>query len=122
MSDLIDRDSLKSAMCTACSNGTVESVGCNGDNCAIIDVINSQPKIDSESIHKGRWIYVKDGIRCSLCNVFVPLNSKYYKKKRDLILDNPRCKSCGAKMDLRTITEISLDCADDVMMRGIKND
>ena len=69
------------------------------------------PTIEAEPVRHGRWetqeLAPEKWKFCSLCG---------YANKRGQQWNC--CPCCGAKMDLRTPTQIQLDEADDVLMGG----
>lgn len=69
--------------------------------------VKEAPTIDAEPVRNGQWEYddVNDLDYCSECNT--GMNGGF-----------PFCPWCGARMDLRTSTEVGLDIADSVMMGG----
>ena len=74
--------------------------------------IYEAPTIEAEPVKRGHWILTSDEqyeyCRCSECgydtgeNWMIGSEIKY-------------CENCGARMDLRTPTEVALDFADSVM-------
>lgn len=70
-----------------------------------------QPTIEAEPVRRGRWIETtvrgNQSIICSACSA-----------ENQTICPSNFCPNCGARMDLRTPTEVQLDEADDVMMGG----
>lgn len=93
---------------------------------AILEVIHA-PTIEAEPARRGRWEtwgYVFHGIewkRCSRCGKCADV-SYYGLLDGEIKMSTPAiCGGCGARMDLRTPTEVQLDEADSVMMGGADN-
>lgn len=93
----------------------------------IADMIEDAPTIDAEPVKHAYWEswgYVFHGIewkRCSACGKCAGVS--YYELLDGKIeMETPAiCGCCGARMDLRTPTEVQLDEADSVMMGGSDN-
>ena len=72
------------------------------------------PTIEPEVRH-GRWIVKGQEIYCSECNeesLYNPFGASKFSRF---------CPNCGARMDLRTPTEVELDIEDSVMIGGAEN-
>ena len=80
---------------------------------AVLEYAENLPTIEPEVRH-GRWIRrASDMFDCSECeeSTYLICSAKkcsYYY-----------CPNCGAKMDLRTPTEVELDVVDSVMMGDV---
>ena len=98
MSELIDREKLKSAIRNKFTGLS--------DRCEINEIINAQPTVDS--VVHGHWIFKDstgggftepiDTYICSKCGKVSEMSCAYISK------DN-FCKNCGAKMDEDTERE-----------------
>ena len=72
--------------------------------------IYEAPKVEAEPVRHGRWILDHHGVVvCNLCRYPQQIGAKDF------------CGKCGARMDLRTPTEVQLDEAGSVMMGGADN-
>ena len=75
--------------------------------------VKNAPTIEAEQVQHGRWIKLPESCQadyeCSECGAGIGK------------IKPPYCALCGAKMDLRTPTEVQLDEADNVMMGGADN-
>lgn len=94
-------------------------------------IISKQPTIESEPMRHGRWVEtepdeddrklgIEFSIKCSRChdeNSHLDFNENHEITGKTFWRSR-FCPNCGAKMDLRTPTEVQLDEADDVMMGG----
>jgi hypothetical protein len=104
MSELIDREDLKSAIRN--KYASLE------DRCEINEIINAQPTVDSVSVVHGHWIYDPNGMdwnlgawRCSKCGC---KNNNIGGDERInplLFAGSKYCPNCGAKMDEDTERE-----------------
>ena len=90
-------------------------------NVMAVDDLEYLPTIEAEPVRHGRWIETRHtpigdtmycDCNCSNCNFEITREKGRYPKF---------CENCGARMDLRTPTEVQLDEADDVMMGGADN-
>lgn len=74
-----------------------------------LDCITMADTIDAEPVRHGQWVRrkVPGGARMFVCSACNSVAQSSYSKY---------CCNCGAKMDLRTPTEVQLDEADSVMM------
>ena len=112
MQELIDRDT---ALKLAYHNyyPSIDHLCCSV-KCATYDELKALPTIEAEPVRHGRWIFdeytAKYGhpYKCSECK----------EESRDTY---DYCPCCGARMDLRTPTDVQLDEADSVMMGGADN-
>lgn len=95
MPEPIDKDKLITAICIACSNGTIEIEGCESETCAIQKLINEQPTIEAEFVRHGRWI---NDTFCSECKRF-PVDVSVSISNQELTKYFSRCPHCGARMD-----------------------
>lgn len=79
----------------------------------ILIMLDNMPSIDAEPVRHGRWIKLAESCQadyeCSECGAGIGK------------IKPPYCAICGAKMDLRTPTEVQLDEADNIMMGGADN-
>lgn len=76
------------------------------------ELVALMPTIEAEPVRHGRWKQRRNGeYYCTNCG-----------REERLIFQKNFCPRCGARMDLRTPTEVSLDIADSVMMGGADND
>ena len=107
MADLIERSELRKDFCNMCEAMQPEMVDCNKKGCMSMQIIDEQPTIEAEPVRHGVW---ECGGFCSVCG----LDNE--ERKTDY------CPNCGARMDLRTPTEVALDIADSVMMGGAENE
>lgn len=71
--------------------------------------IYEAPTIEAEPVRHGRWEKAADKQYCTECRAVTKVRNA------------PFCWHCGAKIDLRTPTEVQLDEADSVMMGGADN-
>lgn len=118
---LIDADALMKKICeNEC--GSVYDEECENAACNFYDYIMDAPTIEPE-VRCGRWILCKDQYNVDNDNG----NYAYYCsccKHQDVHAKSAKvsfCWNCGAKMDLRTPTEVDLDIVDSVMMGDIKH-
>ena len=118
MPELIERDALKNHLYRAQAEAFKRSEWyVAGAIQSFIDILDKQPTIEAEPVRHGRWILKilpiggGDKIRSYLCSEC----DRYTNMKFDF------CPNCGARMDLRTPTEVQLDEADSVMMGGAEN-
>lgn len=125
MPELIDRNELRRTICAACA----ERLQCTelGNVCFEVACVNNAPTIEAEPVKHAYWEscgYVFHGIewkRCSACGKCAGV-SYYGLLDGKIEMETPaQCGCCGARMDLRTPTEVQLDEADDVMMEGTDN-
>lgn len=110
MPEPIDRTNLLNQLCEKCGGG------CGDDKekrCWKYKLIIEQPTIKAEPVRQGRWNYrhEDDWCYCTACGT--DAEGSYGD-----CLETDYCPHCGAKMDLRTPTEVQLDEADSVMMGG----
>lgn len=83
------------------------------------ELIDKQHTIEAEPVRHGRWI-----VHTTWHGMFGLIHSECSECKFDRNGDLSSwkfCPNCGAKMDLRTPTEVELDIADSVMMGGADN-
>lgn len=83
---------------------------------AVLEYAQYLPVIDAEPVKHGRWIslfgwYNRGVVKCSACGNTLDMNGVNAGRG-----DANLCPNCGAKMDLRTPTEVELDIVDSVMM------
>lgn len=78
-------------------------------NVMAVDDLQYLPTIDAEPVRHGRWAKAGDKQYCTECYAVTKVRNA------------PFCWHCGAKIDLRTPTEVQLDEADSVMMGGAEN-
>lgn len=120
MPELIDKQAvLEIAMCY-CPDDDGSCSMAGHDIREMIDEIKALPTIEAEPVRHGRWIpdnshLPSNKFTCSECGNIIKTN--HYCRKCYLNY----CDNCGAKMDLRTPTEVQLDEADSVMMGGAEN-
>lgn len=92
--------------------------------CEINLAFKELPTIEPEVRH-GRWVEVSNRVTYPIeSDVVVKCNTcVHHEVTSRFKLDILRyCTYCGAKMDLRTPTEVQLEEADSVMMGGAEND
>lgn len=88
-------------------------------------IINSMPTIEAEVRH-GEWheCWYTDTVCASICTNCGQAATKARVIVGQELMTNvryPLCPNCGARMDLRTPTEVELDTADSVMMGDADN-
>lgn len=71
--------------------------------------IDARPAVDAEPVRHGRWAKAANKQYCTECRAVTKVRNA------------PFCWHCGAKIDLRTPTEVALDIADSVMMGDADN-
>lgn len=81
------------------------------DKCREYKFFAEQPAVEAEPVRHGHWIRLEPygahhthRRKCSKCGGIKAQEATRF------------CPNCGAKMELRTPTEVALDEADDVMM------
>lgn len=112
--ELIERKKALKNICKYCAEAK-----CKKNECMVFAGIKDTPTAEPE-VRNGRWIEKPPYIVCSRCDEqnssitfdenSVPIAKTFYRTRF--------CPNCGAKMDLRTPTEVQLDEADDVMLGG----
>lgn len=118
MADLIDRYATMNAIPAPTDADEAEYYG------KVCDAIETMPTIEPEVRH-GRWVEVSNRVTYPIeSDVVVKCNTcVHHEVTSRFKLDILRyCTYCGAKMDLRTPTEVQLEEADSVMMGGAEND
>lgn len=93
----------------------------------LLYMIDYQPTIEAEPVRRGHWKgwttprwtgkYNDNGDPEYIDYIYYTC-SRCYRKS---VVRELYCPKCGAKMDLRTPTEVQLDEADNVMMGGADN-
>ena len=69
MTEMIDREKLKTAICIACSNGVLDIDGCASDDCTLQKLIDDQPTIEAEPVRHGKLLEGEtfNDQHCSVC-------------------------------------------------------
>lgn len=88
--------------------------------------IYEAPKVEADPVRRGRWIVNDrnpDYADCTNCGLSEWLGANGSRKYAKTLLSSFKkfCPNCGARMDLRTPTEVELDTVDSVMMGDADN-
>ncbi len=115
--ELINREQAGKNICKYCASEAY----CKEDDCMVYQGLRDTPTIQIESeVRHGRWI-----VHTTWHGMFGLIHSECSECKFDRNGDLSSwkfCPNCGAKMDLRTPTEVELDIVDSVMMGDVHND
>lgn len=112
MPEMIDKKALLEILCFGCTKDRDGICRNEHGRCAEYTIIKLMPTIEPEVRH-GRWIVEDD------CERFIARCSECGRSEDSrMIAEMPYCH-CGARMDLRTPTEVQLDEADSVMIGEI---
>lgn len=98
MKELIERKKALKNICKYCAEAK-----CKKNECMVFAGIKDTPTVEPEVRH-ALWAKAADKQYCTECRAVTKVRNA------------PFCWHCGAKIDLRTPTEVQLDMADSVMM------